>query len=281
VIRSLGTDGNRLPHVGMTRYAPDATPIPAFALSVPDANLLALMLARAGTAKLRLYSSAQLQPGATSQNVIGDIIAPVHTPDAVLLAAHIDSWDVGNGASDDASGVGVMLAVAAIVHAHRAVLRRNVRVVLYGAEEFAGAGARPYADAIGDMATQVAAIEDDLGSGRLWRLQLPRTDDSSGIVPVLENALAPLGVELAREHAAFGGTDLEPLGARGVPLYDLDADASAYFDVHHTANDTLAHVSADGLRQHVSAFAAFALLMAGAPAECLPGPVPVAGGAAH
>jgi len=281
VIRSLGTDTNRLPHVGMTRYAPDVTSIPAFALSIPDADLLALMQARAGSVTLRLYSSARQQPQSTSRNVMGDIMAPVHTREVVLLAAHVDSWDVGSGAVDDASGVGVMLAVAGIVRAHRDVLRRNVRFVLYGAEEFGGAGAQAYVDAHVATSKHVAAIEEDLGSGRLWRLQLPRRDDASGVADVLERTLTPLGIELSRDYAAFGGTDLEPLRALGVPVYDLDPDASSYFDVHHTANDTLTQVSAEGLRQHVSAFASFALLLAGVSDECLSELVSVATGSMH
>ena len=278
LIRSLGTDANRLAHVGMTRYPPDVTPIPALALATPDADLLTMLLARGDGVSLRVQSSAQSQPGSRSRNVVGDLRASGSARQIVLLAAHIDSWDVGLGASDDASGVGVLLAVADLLRAHRALLRRDVRFVFYGAEEYAGAGAAPYADAAADTVMHVAAIEEDLGTGRLWRLALPDGGQAPALVPALAAWLEPLGIALDEGRAAIGGTDLEPLRRRGVPVYDLDPDASEYFDVHHTDNDTLAHVSRDGLRQHVSAFASFALLFGGAPDDCVTSQSAGAGG---
>jgi len=107
---------------------------------------------------------------------------------------------------------------------------------------------------------------------------LPDGGQAPALVPALAAWLEPLGIALDEGRAAIGGTDLEPLRRRGVPVYDLDPDASEYFDVHHTDNDTLAHVSRDGLRQHVSAFASFALLFGGAPDDCVTSQSAGAGG---
>jgi carboxypeptidase Q len=67
-------------------------------------------------------------------------------------------------------------------------------------------------------------------------------------------ALGPLGVT-AQEGDAFGGSDLSPLRAAGVPVMDVQQDATSYFDVHHTANDTLERISKDDIDQAAAAYA--------------------------
>lgn len=269
VIRSIGTDHERAPHVGWSRAAADVPRLPAVALSIEDADFLADYLEMKGEVKVRLYSSAQAVPSMTSQNVFGQLTANPVTADTVLMGAHLDSWDLGMGAEDDGVGVGVVVSAMQRLVPYRALLRRNVRVVLFGNEEQGGVGAKVYAERTSASIRHVLAVESDLGSGRVWRLQIPDPAHPRPIDSSLARALKPLGITLSREAPAFGGTDIEPLAGSGTALYDLDPDASDYFDIHHTERDMLGHVSSENMDQQSRAFAILALLTATAPNDCM------------
>jgi len=274
IIRSIGTDQERVPHAGWSRSASDVPRIPAVALSNQDADFLVDYMKLKRSATVRIRSSAQAVPSMTSQNVIGQVSATPQTRKTVLMAAHIDSWDVGMGAEDDAAGVGVVVSGLQRLLPYRALLRRNVRVVLFGAEELGGVGAEAYAKRSSVDVQHVVAVEADLGSGALWRLQLPDPRHLRAIDTLLADVVKPYGAELSLDAKAFGGTDVEPLSTTGTALYDLDPDASVYFDIHHTDRDALGRVSKENLDRQSRAFAAWALLMATTPDACLKNEAP-------
>ena len=269
LLRSIGTDDSRQPHAGMTLFPADAPKIPALALSNADADWLAARLAQGGVSvtadSQTRYDTAQ------SANVLATLPAGGERDGSgsVVLAAHLDSWHVGLGASDDASGVGTVISAARLLLPHAALLRRNLDVILYGAEEPAIVGGHAYVERHRGRLAHIAAVESDLGSGRLWRLQLPDPARVSRADLLLAAALEPLGIALSLSRPAFGGADIQPLAAHGVRLYDIDPDARHYFDIHHTEEDTLAHVSADNLRQHVAALASFALVIGSVDLHCM------------
>jgi Zn-dependent M28 family amino/carboxypeptidase len=70
-------------------------------------------------------------------------------------------------------------------------------------------------------------------------------------------AVTPLRVEVSREPARFGGEDIQDTIAAGVPVVEIRQDMSRYFDLHHSADDTLDKVSPDGLAQSVAVWATF------------------------
>jgi Zn-dependent M28 family amino/carboxypeptidase len=135
-------------------------------------------------------------------------------------------------------------------------------VVLFANEEFGLSGARAYAAAHSDeLAAHVAAVEADLGAGAVWSFtsgveagQLPK-------VEALARLLAPLGIEPGNNDGR-GGADLIPIASSRVPQFGLWQDASQYFDLHHTEDDTLAMVDPAGLKQNLAAHAVFAYFAA-------------------
>ncbi len=179
VMRSAGTGSRRLPHTGSTSLQNGRVPLPSFAVSAPDADQLA-RLAAIGPVRLRLFSTGQRVPGASSQNVIGEI--PGTNPNEIIvIGAHLDSWDLGTGAIDDGAGIGVILGVAKLLHAQPQKPRRTIRVVLFGAEEVNQPaepaviiGGNVFASAYErDLARFALASECDLGAGRVLGLSLP------------------------------------------------------------------------------------------------------------
>jgi Zn-dependent M28 family amino/carboxypeptidase len=201
-------------------------------------------------------------PASWSANVIGEIPGAERGNEIVLLGAHLDSWDLGQGAIDDGAGVAIVMEAARLIARLDRKPARTVRVVLFANEEFGLSGANEYARLIGDEAARhVLAAEADLGTGTVWRVQSLVAPEAVPAVDAIREVLKPLALE-AGGNDAHGGSDLGPLRALGVPILDLAQDATNYFDDHHTVDDTLAKVDAKSLNQVVAAYAVAAYLAA-------------------
>jgi Zn-dependent M28 family amino/carboxypeptidase len=255
VIRSVGTDHNRLPHTGAMRYEKGVPEIPAAAISVPDAEILERLVTSGKTVRLAMSLGAKNFPDSESANIVGEVTGREKPDEIVLIGAHLDSWDPGVGALDDGAGCAVVLDAARILMTLPTRPRRTVRVVLFANEENGLRGAKQYAI---DHATEVdkhhLALEIDMGSGRVHTVRFLGGPPSSATFAQIAGLTVPLGIAFDAEPA-HGGADTSPLLALGVPIVDLHQDATKYFDFHHTANDTLAQVSKTDLEQVVGAVA--------------------------
>ena len=262
LIRSVGTSDQRHAHTGAINYRVDAPRIPALALSNPDADQLARWLKPGKPVRMRVKSTSRELPATWSANVIGEIPGVERPNEIVLLGAHLDSWDLGQGAIDDGAGVAIVIEAARLIGRLERKPARTVRVVLFANEEFGLSGAREYARLAGDEAAHhIIAAEADLGAGAVYRIQSRVAPEAAPAIDAIREALKPLALE-AGSNEARGGADLGPLRALGVPVLDLSQDATNYFDVHHTVNDTLAQVDAKTLNQVVAAYAVAAYMAA-------------------
>ncbi|MEO8001160.1 MAG: M28 family peptidase [Arenimonas sp.] len=262
VIRSVGTDSNRLPHTGMMRYSDDVKKIPAAALSVPDADLLEHMLKRGKPVNLRLDIAAGFTGTYTSYNVIGEIRGREKPDDVVVIGGHLDSWDLGTGAVDDGAGVSITMAAGAVIGQMKQAPRRTIRVVAFANEEQGLYGGKAYAEAHKDTVVkhQIGA-ESDFGAGRIYSLGSNVDDAGWKVMEQIGTVLAPLGITLDRNNGG-SGPDIGPSAENGMPWAELQQDGTDYFDLHHTANDTFDKVDPKALDQQVAAYAAFAYLAA-------------------
>ena len=270
VIRSVGTDHDRRnPHTGNTNFGAGVTPIPAAALSNPDADNLERMLARAtAPVQMRLTLTPRNIGQQMSGNVIADIVGSDPAAGMVVIACHLDSWDLGTGAVDDAAGCGIIAAAAQRVAALPGQRRRTIRILMAGAEEVGVWGGRSYGQRhAGDAAgagRHAVALESDFGAGRVWRVDFRLPAAASPLADRIAALLTPLGIARGRDPAT-GGADIGALAQAGVPLVDLQQDGTRYFDLHHTADDTLAVVDPEEIRQNVAAWTATLAILADAP----------------
>ena len=261
LIRSIGTDHHRMPHTGVQMWADGVTPIPAAALSVPDAEQLARVIARGQPVKLHLTLTSKMLKDQPSGNVIAEIPGSDPAAGVVVAACHLDSWDQGTGAIDDASGCAI--AAASALHVAKAGQpRRTIRILMAGAEEVGGDGARAYFKAHG-AEKHALAIESDFGADRVWRVDFKLPQGHEALATQVAAALAPLGIG-ASKQVAGGGADIAPLVQAGVPVIDLKQDGTRYFDLHHTPDDTLDKIDPAQLRQNVAAWAVTLNLIANA-----------------
>lgn len=252
LIRSIGTDHHRVPHTGVQMWADGATPIPAAALSVPDAEQLARIVARGKPARVHLTLTSKMLEDQPSGNVVAEITGRDPKAGLVIAACHLDSWDQGTGAIDDASGCAIAAAAALQVR-KGGQPRRTIRLLLAGAEEVGGDGARAYYRAHGTE-PHALVMESDFGADRIWRVDFKLPAGHEPLAARIAQALAPLGVGAGKEEAG-GGADIAPLVKAGVPVIDLNQDGTRYFDLHHTPDDTLDKIDPEQLRQNVAAWA--------------------------
>src|SRR5438067_1152329 len=260
VIRSIGTDHHRNPHTGVQYFTDGAAPIPAGALTVPDAEQLVRILQRGKPVVMRLTLVSQKSEGGQSGNVIAEV--PGRDPKApiLLVGGHLDSWDQGTGAIDDGAGVAIMTAAAKhIMDAGRP--RRTIRIVWFGAEEPGGLGGKAYAAAHGKEPYGIAG-ESDFGADRVWRFSSQVMKSEPATYAQLTAALAPLGIT-KNDKGEADGTDIEPTVAAGAPWISLNQDGTRYFDWHHTPDDTLDKIDPAQLRQNVAAWTTVLAILSG------------------
>jgi carboxypeptidase Q len=261
LIRSVGGADYRLPHTGQTDYANDASKIPAGAVTAEDADLIAY-LARQGPVKMKLVLTPQQLPDVESYNVIGDIKGSQYPEQVIIVSGHLDSWDLGTGAIDDAAGVAVSMEAPNLIQKLRLKPKRTIRVIAWMNEENGLAGSKQYAkDHAKDIANHFAAMETDGGAGHPLGLNIKGK-------PEIKKMLAPVAAILQESGAGMlnlvehCGADIEPLEKANVPAFSPIQDSRFYFNYHHSAADTLDKIVPKELAENSAVVAVLAYALA-------------------
>lgn len=269
VIRSVGTDEHRFAHTGNMRYEAGVRKIPGAALAGPDADQIERLHRLGRDIRLKLKLQTRDVPRSVSGNVVADIVGIERPDEIILLGAHLDSWDLGTGAIDDGAGVAIVISAALRAAGPDLKPKRTIRVVLYGAEEYTGGGkgaatggdayAKAHAD---ELSKHLLAMEADFGAAVPWRFDtnVPAADQE--FYERVLAALQPLGIEPGKRETS-GGADIQPLHKAGVRIISIGQDGSGYFDLHHTANDTLDKIDPAALELNVEAYARAVAMAAG------------------
>jgi hypothetical protein len=264
LIRSIGTDHNRLPHTGAVDYVEDVPKIPAAALAIPDAEMLERLVRQGKPVRVRFTLTCGDRPEAESANVIGEIRGSSKPDEIVLLGAHRDSWDLGTGAIDDGAGCGIVIEAARLIGLLPKHPARTIRVCLYANEENGLAGGKAYFKAHqAELDKHAAALESDSGTDYPVGFAWTAGPSAEPFVREIAAILTPLGAGTL--SAGGAGADTGTLKIAGVPMFMVRQDSSRYFDYHHTANDTFDKIDPEGLDRNVAAVAAFAYCVASTP----------------
>ncbi len=254
IIRSIGTDDNRTPHTGAAKYDPEIPAVPAGAISNPDADLLVNMFKRQQPVTIKMTLGSGWDGEYTSQNVMGDMLGTSQADQFIVIGCHLDSWDLGTGAIDDASGCGITMAAAKLIKEHLGPLKKTIRVVLWANEEYGLSGATTYYEnRKADMQQHILGGESDFGAGRVYGFGTRVAEEALPIVAAISEQLKPLGITYSNNQSS-SAPDLIPLRKAGMAVFSLHQDGTKYFDYHHTANDTLDKVDPQELAQNVAAW---------------------------
>lgn len=265
IMRSAGTDSRRFPHTGAMRYDSDAARIPAAAMSNSDADLVARLMQQGKPVSLNLLLGPSVGETQTSYNVIGEITGSELPQQYVMIGGHLDSWDLGTGASDDGAGCAITMAAAEFIKRHGLRPRRSIRVVLFANEETGLYGAKAWLAAHQAEIPLIQAVaEADLGQGPVVKFSSFVRPEALALVAQIHGVLAPLGIE-AGNNEAYPGPDMGLLREAGTASFALGLKSDDYFDLHHTHDDTFDKIIPARINQATAAYATFAWLAAQSP----------------
>jgi len=284
LVRSATGLAMQIPHTGTLVYDAKQPKIPAAAITVEDA-LMIERLCKEGPVMVHLQMDAHMEADVEAGNVMGEIVGSKHPEQVVAIGGHIDSWDVGQGAQDDGSGIMAAFQAVTLIHKLGLKPKRTIRLVFWVNEENGDAGGRAYRKMIGDkIGDQVAAIEMDggaekplgIGYGSMGGPRRPRTPggaaatapaampaevkQSATMLQDIVSMLGPIGTDTV--SAGGGGTDIEPLTADGVPGLSPRTIEAHYFDWHHTEADTLDKVDPVEFRKNATMLSVVAYVLA-------------------
>lgn len=269
MVRSVGSDSHRFPHTGMMSALEDKwASIPVVAISNPDADHLRRLSNLGEPLKVSIASSAEWKGDVSSGNVVLDLIGSELPDEIVLIAGHLDSWDLATGALDDGAGIAITVAAAKLIAQLPKRPKRTIRVVMFGAEEVGLLGAFAYAKKHADnLHNHVLATESDFGARNIWRLVSNVNPDANSVIDTIGNIIEPLGIVRGGSEVPGGGPDIIPMARAGVPTIRLEQNGMDYFDYHHTPDDTLDKIIPEELKQNVAAYVVATYLAADADAD--------------
>ncbi len=264
IIRSVGTDNNRIGHTGSGfGYVDDVKRIPAAAVSAPDAIPIQNMLRRGVPVVMKLNMTAEITGPVRGANVIGEITGRSDADNYLVLGAHLDSWDEGTGAIDDGAGVGSMMAAATFIGQMEQRPKRSIRVLLFAAEEIGLIGVRAYYEQHKDeLDNHLLGAEVDSGGGRAHTLISGVGEESVPVIREMHKLVAPLGIAWSDANDATGASDMSVLGRAGMPALNLSQNSNDYFLYHHTPNDTFDKIIPEDMRYLTAAYATLFYLAA-------------------
>ncbi len=266
LIRSVASFSINSPHTGRTIYDSTARRIPAAALSVEDAGMLRRMQDRGESLVMTLKMGARELPPARSRNVVAELVGREKPDEVVVLGGHIDSWDVGQGAMDDAGGSVAAWEAVRLMKELGLRPRRTVRVVLWTNEENGIDGGRGYRDAHkAELARHVMAMESDGGTFQPTGFAFAGSDSAAALVRQAAALLAPIGATAMEHIPDSPDADIAPLVGEGVPGIGLQVDGTRYFWYHHSEGDTLDKLDPVEVARCVAAMAVMAYVIADLP----------------
>lgn len=237
LVRSVGPASIQSPHTGMMRYNDSITKIPHAAITLEDAEMIERIISRGTEVKIKLVMNCKTLPDAKSHNVVFEIRGTERPNDVVVMGGHIDSWDVGQGAMDDAGGCFSAWYALNAIKKLGLKPRRTIRVVMWTNEENGVRGGEAYAKQHANE-NHVLAIESDEGTFKPTGFGFEGNDATLAKMKDAIQLLEPLGK--LNVEKGFGGADISPLKEKyKTPLLGLQVQADRYFWYHHTHGDTM------------------------------------------
>lgn len=241
LIRSISSGFQDVPHTGSLWYDEKFAKIPAVAIGTKSADELEKAL-EVGKVQLKLNSNCGMKGETINHNVIGELTGKKDAK-VIVVGAHLDSWDVGEGAHDDGAGIVQIIEILRAFKKLGIANNHTIRVVCYANEENGARGGQKYAEeAKLKNEIHLFAIESDAGGFSPRGISLDMDEILINQIESWSTLFLPYGVY--DFTGRYGGVDINPLGKLlGTPLAGLVPDSQRYFDIHHTAEDTFDKVN--------------------------------------
>ncbi len=262
LVRSMTNKIDDYPHTGTMRYGdiPKSEYIPTAAISTLAAENLSKSLKEDPNLKVFFKQSCKNLPKKKSYNVIGEIRGSENPEKIIVVGGHLDSWDLGDGAHDDGTGIVQSLEVLHIFKMNNIKPKNTIRVVFFMDEEQGGGGATAYADAAKlTNENHLGGLESDAGGHTPRGFTIDANSGNTKLLKSWKKLLAPYGLHDIKKGSS--GADISPLKAEQTTLVGYRPDSQRYFDYHHAATDTFDKVNKRELELGSASMASMIYLM--------------------
>lgn len=262
IVRSMTSVADDEPHTGNMNYDTSISKIkiPSLAISYLAANQLSEFLKKDNNLQIYIETHCQTLPDAPSFNVIGQITGTDKPNEFILAGGHLDSWDNGQGAHDDGTGIVQSVEILSVYKLLGIKPKHSIRAVAFMNEENGLAGGEAYAkNAKEKNEIHLAALETDAGGFTPRGFGVDTSNGLYNLVSKWRNLFTPYYVE--RIEKGGGGADLMALEKLNVPCIGFEPDTQRYFDIHHTAQDTFDKVNKRELELGAAAIGSLIFLL--------------------
>ncbi len=262
VIRSLHLGVDDYPHTGSMHYgtlSKDAR-IPAAAISTNGADLLSSMLALNPAIKFSMQMNCRSWKEVPSYNVIGELKGSEFPNEYIVIAAHLDSWDLGDGARVNGAGVVQAMEVLRLLKKIGYTPKRSIRVALLMNNEDAQIGSKQYAaKAKAKQEQHIFALESSAAGFMPTGFSLDTDAIHAEKIADWKTLFKPYWVHSFTQGSR--GTAISALKNDKIVLAELRADSQRYFEYHHSKNDTFSTLNQRELTLGAAAMTSFIYLV--------------------
>ena len=233
-------------------------PLPVAEIGLEDSLLLRRYL-KQGDVTVQIEIQNRVTGPVQVGNIIGEIRGRENPDEWVLVGAHLDSWDLGTGAQDNATGSVMVLEAARSIATLSVAPRRSIRFALWAGEEPGIPGSAVYVNAHRDeLKNCVVALNVDNGAGHPLGWKVARSDIREAMQPISSKFLKELGGD-GLSPVVDCGSDNCPFLLEGIPVLNQWVDMSLYRELHHKGSDTFdkidpLHFKADAAIVAVTAY---------------------------
>jgi carboxypeptidase Q len=260
LIRSLTLADDNFPHTGATQYEDTIPKIPAAALSAVASRKLSSQLKLYPDLRFSLELSCEAFPRRMQANVVAELKGTLFPDEYITIGGHLDSWDIGEGAHDDGTGIVQSIEVMRTLIALGYQPKHTIRIVLFINEEFGNDGGKTYAEVCKNSGLyHVAAIESDGGGFTPMGFNCEVNDDQYALLSSWLPLFEPYNIFKFRRGGS--GVDIRPLKDDRAALFGLNVDGQRYFDYHHSNNDRFENVNKRELELGAAAMASLVYLI--------------------
>lgn len=242
IVRSMSHSTDNIPHTGTTSYNDSFPKVPAVAIGLRDAEWLSAHLKKQNV-NVMMHTHGKMLPDTIGHNVIGELRGSEFPDQYITIGGHLDSWDVGEGAHDDGSGIVQTIEILRAFKALGYKPKHTIRFVLFANEENGLRGGTKYAEeAKAKGEKHIFALESDAGGFTPRGFGFNVSDEQMKKVAAWKDLLCPYGAcELVK---GGGGADIGPLArTQETPVAGLNPDSQRYFDYHHARSDVFENVN--------------------------------------
>ncbi|QQS37720.1 MAG: M28 family peptidase [Ignavibacteriales bacterium] len=259
LIRSVTTKYDNVPHTGVVAYRDTITKIPAAAIGQVDADFLSSLIKAEVNLKVQLKLDCRILPDKLSYNVIGDVRGTKNPDEFILVSGHVDSWDVGDGAHDDAAGCIQSIEVIDLLKRNKINLSKTLRCVLFINEENGSRGSIEYARYTDSLnINHIAAIESDRGAYTPVGFTIENNEEAISNMQKWLPLLELSSIDWIRKGGS--GADISRL-KKTKALIGYIPDDQRYMDIHHSPSDVFEEVHPREFELGVSAMAILCYLI--------------------